>query len=170
MSVAFLMAVLLAQAPAGAGSQPMDDRLPRLATSIEVRSDLGKRFRFVEARVVLDGLELTNRVAANGQELEHKFRAYDGAVTPGAHTVTVTLEYEGRNAGIFTYLDNYRFRVESTAEFTVHESSRPATILVLAYERPGVDVPLEKKPMMEIKAAPGSPVTAATKIPALSGR
>ena len=142
---------------------------PELSASVDVRSDLGKRFRLVEERITLDGSELSHRTAARGEELEHSFRAYDGPVSPGSHTVSVTLVYEGRNAGPFTYLDGYRYRVESSADFTAEASARPAAIQVLAYERPGAMVPIEQKPTMEIKTGVDSSVTPVTRAASLTG-
>jgi hypothetical protein len=167
MGVTWVLAMVLAQAaPAaesgesrGAGGEAL------VPASIDVRSDLGKRFRLVEAHVVLDGREVATRTAAGGQELEHAFRAYDGQVAPGAHNVDVTLVYQGRNPRFFTYVDDYQFRVESTADLNAPPGGGPAAVQVLAYERPGATVPVERKPMMEIKAAPGSKVTLTPQAP-----
>jgi hypothetical protein len=170
MMVSWLLALVLAQAaPQSHASARNDDGGARAASreaaalpaSIDLRSDLGKRFRLVESHVVLDGRELSNRVAAPGQELQHSFRAFDGPVSPGPHSLTVTLVYEGRNPGPITYLDEYRFRAQSTADFTAERGTVPAAIQVLAYERKGATVPLEQRPVIEIKTAPGSNLTPA---------
>ncbi|HXU83722.1 MAG TPA: hypothetical protein VN914_20150 [Polyangia bacterium] len=172
MGVMGMVVVLLAQAqPLPGSSAPEPTPTPALAVpvettlpaSIEVRNDMGKRFKLVEARVVMDGQELSHRVAAKGQELEQQFRAYDGAVSPGSHQVTVNLVYEGRNTGIFTYLDDYKIRVQSSAEFTAQDRAHPVALQVLAYERSGITIPIEQKPTMEIKPSPGSPPLAGFK-------
>jgi hypothetical protein len=126
---------------------------------------MGKRFRLVEIRVVMDGQELSHRLAAKGTELDAQQRLYEGDVTPGLHNLTVTLSYEGRNTGPFTYLDDYKFRLESTGTFMAQEVGRPASIEVLAYQKPGATVPVEQKPTMEIKAVPGSGMSAAFPAP-----
>jgi hypothetical protein len=180
MGVMWVVAVVLAQTGSlGTPSLPASDPrsffvtrvrspgiedagvLPSLPTTVDVRTDLRKRFRLVEMKVTLDGLEIAHRTAARGEELERTFRAYDGAISQGRHTMTVNLVYEGRNAGPFTYLDDYKLRLESTAEFNAKESARPASIEVLVYEKPGATVPIEQKPTMEIKALAGSGLTPA---------
>jgi len=108
-------------------------------------------------RVSLDGQEVLHRVAAKGQELEQQFRAYEGEVSPGAHHVTVNLVYEGRNVGIFTYMDDYKIRMQSSGDFTVPDRAHPAVVQVLAYERSGLTIPVEKRPTMEIKTATVAP-------------
>jgi hypothetical protein len=142
--------------------RPLDVQVP---ASVDVRSEMGKRFRLVEAVFMLDGAEVSRRTAVKGQELDHRFRAYDGSVRPGQHALTVTLVYEGRNTGPFTYLDNYRYRVEQTYGFTVTSTDRPAAVEVVARERKGANVPLEQKPTLDITPAAGSSATPMTAAP-----
>jgi len=169
MGVTCLMVVLLAQAapePRSIAPREVEDGLTAVKettvpASVDLRSDLGKRFRLVEARLVVDGQELSHRLAATGQELETQTRLYDGAVRPGLHAVQVILLYEGRNKGPFTYLDDYKIRLESTVNFNFQEGSRPGALEILAYERRGATVTVEHKPMMELKSAANSGATAA---------
>src|SRR5205814_1466300 len=102
---------------------------------------------------------VSHRVAAKGQELDHQFRAYDGAVSPGPHQVNIMLVYEGRNVGIFTYLGDYKIRLESSADFTAQDNLEPVALQVLAYERSGVTIPLEQRPTMEIKPVATGPTS-----------
>lgn len=171
----WLLALVVTQtAPEPRSVPPREEAAPaprpslepaKLPVAIEVRSDLRKRFRLVEARISLDGHELTRIIAPKGEELASSFRAFDGPLGLGRHAITVALTYQGRNAGPFTYLDDYRYRVESSGEFTV-EMGRVATINVLAYERPGATVPVEEKPTMVIKAVSTAGTAAAPAAPA----
>lgn len=142
--------------PPAARPAPENGKVP---VTIEVKSDLRKLFRFVEARIFLDGNELTRITAPRGQELANNFRAFDAPLGTGRHSITVNLVYQGRNTGPFTYLDDYRYRLESTQEFTV-EAGRPASVEILAHERPGATVPLEEKPTMSIRATVPAAATA----------
>jgi hypothetical protein len=126
--------------------------------TVRVRSEMGKRYRLVEATVSMDGAQVAQRRAPEGSELEKEFTAYKGPVSPGRHAVNVTLVYQGRNAGLFNYLDDYTFRVQSSYAFEA-VANRPATLDVVAKERKGISVPLEQKPMIEIGPAPGSGAT-----------
>jgi len=170
LTVMLVLVATLAQAPATVRVERIRslDDANAVSALIELHSDLRKRLRFVKARLLLDGVEIVHRVAPTGQELEDSFRASAGKMKPGPYTLTVALEYEGRNTGLFTYLDGYRFKLESSANFTVREmmSASPATIYVFVYERPGAGVPLEKKLTIEIKAASPSPISASTNAPA----
>ena len=77
---------------------------------------------------------------------------------PGRHAVNVILVYQGRNAGLFNYVDDYKFRVQSSYAFEAF-ADRPAALDVVARERKGISVPLEQKPTMEITPGAGSGAT-----------
>lgn len=126
--------------------------------TVRVRSEMGRRYRLVEASVAMDGAQVAHRRAPEGKELEREFTAFKGPVIPGRHAVNVTLVYQGRNAGLFNYLDDYTFRVQSSYAFDAI-ADRPAVLDVVAKERKGISVPLEQKPTMEISPAPGSGAT-----------
>jgi len=174
MGVTGWMLVLLVQAApqldsgtAGAERQ-IDVTQVVLPATVDVQSSMAKRFKLMEVRVAIDGQDVAHRVAARGQELEQQFRAYEGDVSPGQHHVTVNLVFEGRNVGIFTYMDDYKIRMQSSGDFMAQDRAHPATVQVLAYERSGVTIPVEKRPTMEIKAtgAPGTSAVRASTQPA----
>jgi hypothetical protein len=147
-----------------------DETAPSIPAQIEVQNQMGKRFKLVEAAVYLDGIEVAHRKAVGGKELENRFHAYDGAISPGGHAVAVELTYEGRNVGPFTYLDNYRFRVDSSYAFSAQVSDRPASLQVVARERKGANVPMEQRPMVEIAPAEGSGAWPTVPMPASADR
>jgi len=127
---------------------------------VQVHNEMGKRFRLTEAIVLLDASEVAHVKAVKDGELERDFRAFEGAVPPGEHAVTVTLIFQGRNSGVFNYVKDYHFRAETTGAFTVSAGDhRPATLEVVAREHKGASVPFEKKPQLEIMALPGSSAT-----------
>lgn len=143
-------------------AEPLRSIVTRAPAAVDVRSQMGKHFRFVEATVFVDGSEVFHRAAKPGEELERAFRAYDGTLTPGSHEVSVTLGYVGRNTGPFTYLDDYHYRLAATSKIEVTDLRRPAAVDVVATERTGFNIPIDKRPSIELKAAPGSAVTPVT--------
>jgi hypothetical protein len=148
-----LVAMAVCAALQGAGDQAR--QAGPVPAWFEVRSDMGKNFRLVEVHLTLDGVPVADRVARKGEELERSFRAYDGSVTPGEHTLHVELVLAGRNRGPFTYMDNYRYNVDAESLF-VARGDGPAAVEVVAAERKGADVPFEKKPVIRFEPAPGS--------------
>jgi hypothetical protein len=161
----WMLAVVLAQTTpppgdAGTGDGALTVPATRMAAdvpaSIDVTSQLGKRYRFVEADVMIDGVAQAHQEAAKGQELARTLRVFEGPVSPGPHQVTVMLTYAGRNTGPFTYLGDYRYIVNASASFEAFPGQRPAALDVVAKERTGITVPVEEKPTAEFRTAPNS--------------
>ena len=68
----------------------------------------------------------------------------------GEHALTVRLVFQGRNVGPFSYLGNYRYRVETTYSFYVEQTRRQPIIEVVAREQGGMMTPLERRPSLDI--------------------
>jgi hypothetical protein len=167
MGGTWLLALVMAQAAPQAAGRDQEratiaaarQEAGAVPATVDVRSTLGKRFRFVEAQISVDGREVNRITAPHGEALVSSFRAFDGALAPGRHTIAVTLIYEGRNTGVFTYLDNMRYVVQSSGEFAIEAGTRPAAVEVFASERAGATVPVDEKPTVELRTVAGTAVT-----------
>jgi hypothetical protein len=137
---------------------------------VYVRNEMGNRFRLVEARVVLDETEVVHENASGKKELERTFSALETPIPAGSHALTATLVYEGRNTGPFSYLDNYRYKVQTSYPFELAEGQDPAAIHIVAHERGGANRRLEQRPVVEVMAAPGSGVTPMPGVTEASGQ
>ncbi len=126
------------------------------------RNQMGRRFRLVEARFVLGGTEVARLTAKPGEEVDLNAPVMVVPLRRGEHALTATLVFQGRNVGPFSYLDNYRYRVETTYSFYVEQTHRQPIIELVAHEQGGMMVPLERRPTLEIYSAEGSGVTPMT--------
>ncbi len=126
---------------------------------IEARSEMGKRFRLVDAFFMLDGAQFAHLKASGKAELDIAARAMDVRLGRGLHSLTVVLVYQGRSVGLFSYLDNYRFRAVASYAFYLEKAEGKPVIKIVARERAGATVPLEKKPTLDISAPVGLGVT-----------
>jgi hypothetical protein len=174
-AVWLVAACLLGQEPAaGPNALAVSDARDGSPGAVEVKSEMGKKFRLTEAVLVLDGQEVARRTAPPGKELERTFRLWasgdapvqrservsiDGLLQPGEHALTVRLVFQGRNVGPFTYVDDYKYRAESGFAFETAPGAGPATIQVVARERPDPKLPLGVGPSLTIDPAPGSSAT-----------
>jgi hypothetical protein len=57
-------------------------------------------------------------------------------LAPGTHSVSVTAEYRGNSAGVFSYAQGYRFKVSSGRRFNV-VSGKPVQVSITGYEKGG---------------------------------
>jgi hypothetical protein len=148
------------EAPAAAAKETRELRAhASVPVRIYIRNDMGKRFRLVEARVALDETEVVHRRSTGRHELERSFSALETAVRPGEHALRATLVYQGRNRGPRSQVENHQVRVQTSYAFDLAAESDTAAIHVVARERAGANVPLEKKTVLEVMAEPGSGVT-----------
>ena len=129
---------------------------------IEARSLMGKSFRLIEAVYVMDGIQIQRLTSPPKGEVDLSARALEVRMNRGQHSLTVVLVYQGRSTGLFSYLDSYRFRAVASYPFYLEKAESRGTIKVLARERPGALVPMEKKPMVDISAPFGFGVTPMT--------
>jgi hypothetical protein len=129
---------------------------------IDARNEMGRRFRLVEVVYMVNRLQVLKVTAGPNEEVDLSLRAPSVPLAGGEHTLTVVMTFQGRGVGLFTYLDNYRFRTVASYAFYLERSDQPPVIKVLARERPGFFVSMEKKPMLEISAPFGQGVTPMT--------
>ncbi|NLE47754.1 MAG: hypothetical protein GX614_05085 [Sandaracinaceae bacterium] len=105
-------------------------------------------FRLVQLVVALDGAPLFSRADDEGGIIEgDMLQVFHGAIVPGEHTLTVSVELQGHGYGMFTYLKGYRFKVRSSYSFTAPEG-RAITVRVVGYEQGGPTAPLEERPAL----------------------
>ena len=150
----------LVETPKAKASKP-EARLVEVVVPVRMiaRNQMGRRFRLVEARFVLGGNEVARLSAAPGQEVDLSSPFMVVPLRRGEHALTATLVFQGRNVGPFSYLGNYRYRVESTYSFYLERTDRQPIIEVVAREQGGLMTPLERRPTLEISATNAAGVT-----------
>ncbi|MDO9018490.1 MAG: hypothetical protein Q8S73_38130 [Deltaproteobacteria bacterium] len=113
---------------------------------IEHQNDMGSTFRLARATYSLDGSTIGTRTDEGGSLAEQRtFPVFDGRITSGEHTLTVSLEYQGNGFGIFSYIRGYTFRARSVQAFSVPEG-RALRLTVVGYERGGATTAVEERP------------------------
>ena len=119
---------------------------------IEHQNQMGATFRLVRATYSLDGSPVATRVDENGSLAEQQgFPVFNGRVSSGEHSVTVSLEYQGNGYGIFSYIRGYTFRSRSVQNFTVPEG-RALRMVVVGYERGGATTAIEDRPAIRYES------------------
>lgn len=115
---------------------------------IAYEDKMSPSFRLVQLVVALDGAPLFSRADDEGGIVDGgTLQVFHGAIVPGEHTLTVSLEFQGHGYGMFTYLKGYRFKVRSSYSFIAPEG-RAITVRVVGYEQGGPSAPLEERPAL----------------------
>jgi hypothetical protein len=130
---------------------------------LTLADELSESFVLVQAAVALDGNFLLYcprpEDPQRSLDMTQNFLAFDGPLTAGPHALSIALLYRGHGQGIFSYLSGYTFRVESTHEFALAESSL-VVLRAAARERGGPETALEDRPFIVFEDRSAEPVSA----------
>ncbi|MCX7944657.1 MAG: dihydrolipoamide acetyltransferase [Deltaproteobacteria bacterium] len=125
-------------------------------------NEMGASFKLESMSFSLDGTQIFSKVNQDGSlENTDVFEILPpSSMVPGNHTVSVYLVYRGHGFGLFTYLNQYKFKVKSSYTFYVEEG-KITKVKVVAYEkgnlatdlkdRPAVRFDVEIKPVVDEK-------------------
>lgn len=98
------------------------------------RNEMGRMYTPIRYTYALDGNEIFSKVDDTGKLADQKeFEVYNGSLSPGNHTLSVMMVYQG-NGAIFTYVKGYKFTAKSSHTFTASEGKQ-LTLKVVGFEK-----------------------------------
>jgi hypothetical protein len=110
------------------------------------RNEMGGSFALESVAYALDGAPLLNRFDVNGDlDRQAEFEIFNGRLMPGRHQVAVRLVYRGTGYGVFSYLQGYRFTVQSSYAFNA-EVGKITTVKVVGFEKGNFTTELKERP------------------------
>ncbi len=110
------------------------------------RNEMGSSFYLESASYALDGAPIYSKVDVDGDlEKREEFEIFNGRIVPGNHQIAVQLVYRGHGYGVFSYLEGYKFRVQSSYTFNA-EPGNVSTIKVVGFEKGGLTAELKDRP------------------------
>lgn len=121
------------------------------AVMIVLVNDMGSAFTLQSYSYEIDGKDpkyVENKSGLLSETDRHIL--LETSPTQGSHVLNVELVYKG-SGGLFTYLEGYQFKLNSSYTFYV----TPGKILVVeivGYEKGGITYSMEERPAIQIKA------------------
>jgi hypothetical protein len=110
------------------------------------RNEMGSSFYLESVSYALDGAPIYQKVDVEGDlERREEFEIFNGRIVPGNHQVSVLLVYRGHGFGVFSYLEGYKFKVQSSYTFNA-EPGKVNTIKVVGFEKGGITAELKDRP------------------------
>lgn len=110
------------------------------------RNEMGSTFQLESVAYALDGAPIFTKVDNNGDLAQRQeFEIFNGRIVPGQHQVAVRLVYRGHGYGLFSYLEGYKFKVQSSYTFNA-EAAKVTTVKVVGFEKGGLTTDLKDKP------------------------
>ncbi|MEQ9496989.1 MAG: dihydrolipoamide acetyltransferase [Deltaproteobacteria bacterium] len=123
--------------------------IARTRAVIEHNNAMSSNFELERAVYTLDGGVIFSKENTDGSLDEAKsFELYNGPITPGQHIIEVSLVYRGKSVGVFTYLDGYKFKVDSRYPLNVPEG-KETRLNIVAYERS--DISLDTSDRLDVR-------------------
>jgi len=99
------------------------------------RNEMGSMYKPIAYTYALDGAEIYSKADDSGKLADQKeFEIYNGAITPGNHTLSVQMVYQGNGFGVFSYLKGYKFTAKSSHTFTASEGKQ-LQLKVVGFEK-----------------------------------
>jgi hypothetical protein len=110
------------------------------------RNEMGSSFVLESVAYALDGAPIFTKVDVNGDlDKREELEIFNGRIVPGQHQIAVRLVYRGHGYGLFSYLEGYKFKVQSSYTFNA-EAAKVTTVKIVGYEKGGLTAELKDRP------------------------
>ncbi|ADO70492.1 hypothetical protein [Stigmatella aurantiaca] len=134
-------------------------------TVVRHKSDMGSSFALDSVSYALDGAPIFTRVNEEGMlDNPDGVEIFNGRIIPGQHQLSVRLTYRGNGYGVFSYLDGYKFKVQSSYTFSA-DAGKVTTLTVVGFEKGGFTTDLKDRPAVrydiEVERDAGKPAPTA---------
>jgi hypothetical protein len=103
--------------------------------TITHRNEMGSMYTPIRYVYALDGQEIYSKTDESGKLGDQKeIEVFNGSITPGNHTLSVQMVYQGNGYGVFSYLKGYKFTAKSSRTFTAPEGKQ-LQLKVVGFEK-----------------------------------
>jgi hypothetical protein len=110
------------------------------------RNEMGSQFVLESVAYALDGGPIFTKVDSNGDlSTREEFEIFNGRIVPGNHQIAVRMVYRGSGFGMFSYMEGYKFKLQSNQTFTA-EAGKVTTLKVVGFEKGGITEDVKDKP------------------------
>jgi hypothetical protein len=110
------------------------------------RNEMGASFVLEAATYSLDGAPVFTKVDQEGSlDRREEIEVFAGRLAPGNHQLSVKLTYRGHGYGVFSYLEGWRFKVQSSCTFDAG-AGNVTTVKVVGYEKGGLGADPRDRP------------------------
>lgn len=119
------------------------------------KNKMGRAFRLVKLVYAIDGTQVYSRADESGELNDAKeIDIISGPLSPGQHTISVLMVYQGSGFGPFKYLKKYSYTVRSSHTFTAVEG-KATRVDVVGYEKGGATMQLRDRPAVDFRVSAG---------------
>lgn len=115
------------------------------------KNDMGASFVLESVSYALDGAPIFTRVdTTDALDEQREIEIFNGRIVPGTHQISVRLKYRGSGFGVFSYLEGYKFNVQSSYTFNA-EGGKVTQVRVVGFEKGGFTADLKDRPAVRFE-------------------
>ncbi len=116
-------------------------------------NEMGSGYTVEEVRYFLDGKNVfAKNLLEGGTASPRELEVYDQAVPAGTHNLQVLINLRGNGFGVFSYLQSYSFKLQSSYTFDVADGEQ-TTVRVIADEKGGLLKSFTDRPNVEYETS-----------------
>jgi len=109
-------------------------------------NDLGKNYIVESVSYVLDGNSEFVKTDVSGEmNKQSEIMVFEGSLPTGKHTLSVEMRLRGNGFGVFNYVDQYGFNVQSSTVFNSEEGEN-CIVRVSAEKKSGISYSFYERP------------------------
>ncbi len=113
------------------------------------KNELGPAFTIQSVNYYLDGQSIYSKTVLDESLSGSKeFKLHDGPIPAGNHTIAVSMVLRGNGFGVFSYVDQYTFNVQSSYAFAA-EDGKSCEVWIRIKERKGIGRSFVERPWVE---------------------
>ena len=110
------------------------------------RNEMGSTFVIESVAYALDGAPIYTKVDVNGDlQNRREFEIFNGRIVSGQHQIAAKVVYRGHGYGVFSYLEGYKFKVQSSYTFNA-EAGKLTTVKIVGFEKGGFTSDYKDRP------------------------
>ena len=110
------------------------------------RNEMGSSFIIESVAYALDGAPIFTKVDVNGDlQNRRQFEIFNGRIVAGQHQIAAKIVYRGHGYGLFSYLEGYKFKVQSSYTFNA-EAGKVTTVKIVGFEKGGFTSDFKDRP------------------------
>ena len=115
------------------------------------KNQMGASFVLQSVAYALDGAPIFTRVNTDGSlDKQAQIEVFNGRIVPGNHQLTVQMKFRGNGFGIFSYLNGYKFNLQSSYTFNA-EGGKVTTVRAVAFEKGGFTTDIKDRPAIRFE-------------------
>lgn len=123
---------------------------------IYLTNEMSTRYQLFSLNYTIDGdsvynFSLEDYMGSNNSDV--KPQNFKTNIAPGTHMLKVQAVYKGNDSGVFSYINDYKVKIESATKFQVDKAGGGRSIQIVAFEKGWMMTDFKDRPDLKINVS-----------------